>query len=110
MKKYIYIIITILCPVFSQAQFSINSGLDDISYSSPKEYEIGGITISGTNYFNPSTIRSISGLSVGGKIKVPGDKITKAIKNLWEQKLFDSTHFHILTISKNNHPIAPSPL
>ena len=89
MRKYIYIItITFLLPLFTQAQFSINSGLDDINYSSPKEYEIGGITISGTNYFNPSTIRSISGLSVGERIKVPGDKITKAIKNLWEQKLF----------------------
>jgi len=88
MKKYIYIIITFLLPFFTQAQFSINSGLDDINYSSPKEYEIGGITISGTNYFNPSTIRSIAALSVGERLKVPGDKITKAIKNLWEQKLF----------------------
>ena len=38
MKRYIYIIATILLPVFSQAQFSINSGLDDINYSTPKEY------------------------------------------------------------------------
>ena len=89
MKKYIYIIIiTFLLPLFTYGQFSINSGVDDINYSSPKEYEIGGVTISGTNYFNPSTIRSISGLSVGERIKVPGDKITKAIKNLWGQKLF----------------------
>ncbi len=88
MKKYLHIVIVLLLPVITQAQFSINSGLADISYSNPKEYTIGGITISGSNYFNPNTIRSISGLTVDDKIKVPGDKITKAIKNLWEQKLF----------------------
>ncbi|MGB0881664.1 MAG: outer membrane protein assembly factor BamA [Vicingaceae bacterium] len=88
MKQYLYIFLFTFLPLFSLGQFSINSGLDDLSYSSPKEYEIGGITVSGTNYFNPVTIRSISGLSVGERIKVPGDKITKAIRSLWEQKLF----------------------
>jgi outer membrane protein insertion porin family len=31
---------------------------------------------------------SISGLKVGERIMIPGDNITKAIKNLWEQGLF----------------------
>jgi len=88
MKKFIYIIIVVFVPSLIKAQFSINSGLDDISYSNPKEYEIGGITISGANYFNPATIKSISGLSIGDKITVPGEKTTGAIKKLWEQKLF----------------------
>ena len=88
MRKYIYIILMMLTPFMVKAQFSINSGLDDISYSNPQEYEIGGLTISGVNYFNPATIKGISGLAVGDKITVPGDKTTKAIKSLWEQKLF----------------------
>jgi len=88
MRKYSYIILILLSPVLAKAQFSINSGLEDISYSNPKNYEIGGITISGTNYFNPITISAISGLAVGDNVMVPGDKITKAIKNLWDQKLF----------------------
>ncbi len=74
------------CVLFGQ--FSINSGLNDINYSTPKTYEIGGITISGSNYFNPSTIKVLSGLAVGDEVQVPGDEITKAIKNLWGQKLF----------------------
>ena len=88
MRKYSYIILLLLSPFLVKAQFSINSGLEDISYSNPKNYEIGGITISGTNYFNPITISAISGLTVGETVMVPGDKITKAIKNLWDQKLF----------------------
>ncbi len=75
-------------PCLVEAQFSINSGLEDISYSTPREYEIGGITISGVNYFNPATIKAISGLAIGDRIKVPGDKTTQAIKKLWQQKLF----------------------
>lgn len=87
MKKLIYIL-AILFPVCLQAQFSINSGLNDISYSTPKTYEIGGITVSGTNYFNPATIKVISGLTVGEKIEVPGTKVTKALQSLWDQDLF----------------------
>ena len=88
MKKYKYVIIILLMPSLAEAQFSINTGLEDISYSNPKEYEIGGITISGINYFNPATIRAISGLAIGDRIKIPGDKTTKAIRKLWDQKLF----------------------
>ena len=89
MRKCFYILLLLLsAPIIADAQFSINSGLDDINYSTPKEYEIGGITISGISYFNPATIRSISGLAIGDKIKVPGDRITQAIRKLWDQKLF----------------------
>jgi outer membrane protein insertion porin family len=90
MRNYSYIIILLLLlmPFIGNAQFSINSGLDDINYSNPQEYEIGGITISGINYFNPTTIKSISGLAVGDQITIPGEKATSAIKKLWEQKLF----------------------
>ncbi|PCJ01540.1 MAG: outer membrane protein assembly factor BamA [Flavobacteriales bacterium] len=98
MRKYIYIILVVLVPTIVDAQFSINSGLDDISYSTPREYEIGGITISGINYFNPVTIRAISGLSIGDKIKVPGDKTTQAIKKLWEQKLFSDVELRATKI------------
>ena len=75
MRKYIYIILIVLVPTIVDAQFSINSGLDDISYSTPREYEIGGITISGVNYFNPVTIKAISGLSIGDKITISAGQI-----------------------------------
>lgn len=88
MRNFIYISLLLLCPVFSFAQFSINSGVNDINYSTPKGYEVGGITVSGSDYFNPNTVKILSGLTVGDEIQVPGDKVTKAIKNLWDQKLF----------------------
>ncbi len=60
---------------------------NQIDYSSPKQYEIGEIEVSGAEYLDHNALISLSGLKVGDKIKVPGDDITGAIKKLWEQGL-----------------------
>ena len=81
----------ILFPVVVlQAQISINSDLSKIDYSHPKEYTLGGITVSGVKYLDKNVILMLSDLEVGKKIKVPGDDITTAIRNLWDQGLFDN--------------------
>ena len=59
-----------------------------IDYSSPKKYEIGGVTVTGVQNLNKNTLLEISGLKVGEEITIPSDKISSAIKNLWKQGLF----------------------
>lgn len=59
-----------------------------MDYRIPQEYEIGGITVSGTVTTDPNAVKLFTGLLVGDKITVPGDRISRAIRNLWEQKLF----------------------
>ena len=59
-----------------------------LDYSNPKNYELGGVIINGANNLNNSTLLAISNLTIGEKIEIPGEKITKAITNLWEQGLF----------------------
>lgn len=59
-----------------------------MDYGFPQEYEIGGITVSGTQTTDPNAIKLFSGLQVGERITVPGDRIARAIRNLWDQKLF----------------------
>src|ERR1700753_695663 len=55
----------------------------------PREYTIGGIKIAGTKYLDESLLTSISGLTVGDKVTIPGgDNFSKAIQNLWKQNLF----------------------
>ena len=54
----------------------------------PQEYEIGGITVSGTLSTDPNAVKLFTGLQVGDKVTVPGDAISRAIRNLWAQKLF----------------------
>ncbi len=57
-------------------------------YSETKEFEIGGINVMGNDYSDENAITSISGLRVGEKIRIPGNKIPKAIKALWKLRLF----------------------
>lgn len=67
----------------------------NINYSdTPKEYEIADIKVSGNCSFDKSVIISYSGLSVGQKIKIPGDQISKSIKKFWKQGLFSDVKIY----------------
>ncbi len=57
----------------------------DYSYTSPKEYEIGGITVTGVKFLDANALITISGLNVGDKLMLPSEKIGLAIKKLWDQ-------------------------
>ena len=82
--------------------FSLTAQIKNtIDYSSPKIYEIGGIMIEGAHNLNNSTLITITGLSIGEEIKIPGDKITKAITKLWEQGLFSDVNITIDKIIEN---------
>ncbi len=59
-----------------------------MDYSYPKEYTIGGITVSGCVTRDPNAVKLFSGLKVGDKVTIPGDRIGKAIHAIWDQKLF----------------------
>lgn len=80
----------VLLTVSLQAQINL-SGNDSTSLdlSAAKEYEIGGITISGADHLDPNVLTLLSGLTVGDKVKVPGEKFSTAIDNLWKQGLFE---------------------
>ena len=71
------------------AQIQVGNDMSDIDYSLPRDYEIAGITVTGVKHLDPQVLVMISGLQVGETIKVPGDKITDAIRKLWEQGLFE---------------------
>ena len=73
----------------ANAQIQVGNDLSEVDYSFPREYEIGGITVTGVEYVDPAVVVMLSGLHVGMKVKVPGDKISDAIRRLWEQGLFD---------------------
>lgn len=61
-----------------------------IDYAKPKEYTIGGITSSGSKYYDASSMLSISGLREGDKIQIPGPAITDAIKKLMDQGILEN--------------------
>ena len=71
----------------AKAQIKIGEDSLAIDYSTPKEYEIAGITVTGVKFLDENALKILSGLTVGEKVKVPGDKFSKAIENLWQQFL-----------------------
>lgn len=61
---------------------------EPVDYAEPKEFEIGGIEVIGAGARDPNAIKSVAGLKKGDMVKIPGDKITNAIKKLWKLRLF----------------------
>lgn len=70
--------------------------------NAPKEYIIGGITVSGTQSLDKDVLITISKLKVGDRIKVPGDKMAASIKDLWAQGLFDDVQINITDIRQDS--------
>lgn len=70
----------------------------EISYLNPQEFTIGGTNVIGTQFLDKSVLITISKLTTGDKIMVPGDVTSNAVKNLWAQGLFDDVKLNIAEI------------
>jgi outer membrane protein insertion porin family len=57
-------------------------------FGEPKEYEIGGVRVSGAQFSDETALIAISGFKAGSKLRFPGPEIPRAIKALWKLKLF----------------------
>ena len=88
--KYWKTLLLVLClgPVSLLAQQSPSDTIPLMEWTTPTEYEIGGITVTGAFNSDENAIKSVSGLRVGEKVTIPGNDITKAILNLWKLRLF----------------------
>jgi len=89
MKRLSFLLLFILSflainPVFGQVVDSI----PNIDYSNPADYEIGGVEVRGNNYSDATALKSIAGLKIGNKLRIPGPGIAAGIKALWKLKLF----------------------
>ena len=85
MTKRIAVLIALLISSFMHAQIST---INDVEIIPGVEYEIGGITVSGTENLDNTVVILLSGLTVGDKVSIPGGKLSTAVKNLWKQGLF----------------------
>lgn len=94
MKKLIFLIISLI-PVLS---FSQKNNID-VDYSIPKKYILSEIIVTGSDNISKGLVVAYTGLIVGSEITVPGDEISKAITNLWKQKLFSDIRIDIEKIN-----------
>ncbi len=98
MMKILFIILTFILCASSQLTAQVDGDETTINFGVQKEYEIGGITISGTQYLNESIIITLSGLTVGDKIVIPGEHLATAIESLWKQGLFANVKIYITKV------------
>ena len=93
------LVILSMCNIVGYGQVIVGSdGQNEpikIDYSNPKEYEVGGITSSGTA---PLDQRLLS-FHVGDRISIPGDEISNSVKSLWKTGLFDDVEITVTRIS-----------
>ena len=64
------------------------------NYGESRDYEIGGIKVTGAVFSDENALKSIAGFRVGDRIRIPGGDIPRAMKSLWNLKLF--TNIQIL--------------
>lgn len=87
--------------ISSYAQVSLGPGIE---INSSVEYEVGAIIVTGADNLDHTVITLLSGISVGDKITIPGDKLSQAVKNLWSQRLFED--IRIKVVQKNGSVIS----
>ncbi len=77
---------------------SLSLSAQNLSGANGKEYIIGDIKVTGTTTYNENTVITFTGLKKGERIFLPGDKISKVIKKLWDLELFSDINFYITNV------------
>ncbi len=74
-----------------------------VDYSrTPRQYTLGGITVSGAKDYDDFLLIGLSGLQQGQKITIPGDEITAAVKRYWKHGLFSNVSIRVDSIIRDS--------
>ncbi|WP_347175470.1 outer membrane protein assembly factor BamA [Polaribacter uvawellassae] len=107
MSKYTIVVLLLLSflTVNVNGQTNNTSSKDtiptNIPYVKGQEYILGGITVTGLKKFSEETVKIFTGLRNGQMIKLPGDKLTSAIKKLYDSKQFSDVDVYLAKIDGN---------
>ena len=93
LKTYINSLLILIALIFSSAAIAQNDDLNNA-----KDYVIGDITVTGDTSFSPQTVIAYSGLRKGESILIPGEKISNAVKKLWNSNLFSSINIFLTKV------------
>lgn len=70
----------------------------DLPLGQGKKYTIGKIEVTGTVSYNEQTVVAFTGLKTGEEIFIPGDRLSKVLKKLWDLDLFSDINFYITNV------------
>ncbi|WP_229217038.1 outer membrane protein assembly factor BamA [Dyadobacter luteus] len=63
---------------------STSSSAISFDAADPKEYTISEVTVSGTQFLDPNSMISISGLKPGDKVRIPGPAIPSSVRKMMD--------------------------
>jgi outer membrane protein insertion porin family len=90
-----------MCSLFCYGQVQLTAGDEnqenEIDFSYPKTYEIGGITYSGVTMFDTRLLL----FKVGDMIELPGEQISKSIKNIWKSGMYEDIDITLTRVVGN---------
>ncbi|WP_127845238.1 BamA/OMP85 family outer membrane protein [Psychroflexus aestuariivivens] len=78
--------------------FCNTANAQNVPQSTGKKYTIGEIIVSGSTSYNENTVIAFTGLKSGDEIYIPGDKISKVLKKLWDLGLFSDINFYLVNV------------
>ncbi|MDB5021601.1 MAG: outer membrane protein assembly complex, YaeT protein [Pedobacter sp.] len=91
-----------ITPPAKQATPSLKVNGTELDYFNPKEYIIGGTTLTGTKYLDKDVIITLSKLIKGERVTLPGEATSNAIKTLWANGLFDDVKINITKLEEDS--------
>jgi outer membrane protein insertion porin family len=107
MSKYTIVVLFLLCFLTVNVNGQTNNAsskdtiVTKISYVKGQEYVLGAITVTGLKKFSEETVKIFTGLRNGQLIKLPGDKLTSAIKKLYDSKQFSNVDVYLAKLDGN---------
>ena len=79
-----------------------NDSIVSIStFEKGEKYTLGELSVSGVQQFSEQSVKVYSGLKTGQEINIPGDKLSSAIKKLYETKRFSAVDVYLNKIDGN---------
>ena len=97
-RVFITLVFTVFIVLISTAQEETIRSKDSLKFERGKEYILGDFSILGLQKFGEQTVKVHSGLTKGSKIKLPGDKLTSAIKRLYETDQFSKVDVYLVKL------------
>jgi outer membrane protein insertion porin family len=96
MKNIFWAVVLACFSIGAQAQ---EVGTSDFNLIPGVDYEIGGITVTGSQNLDANVVIMLTNLRVGDDIQFPDPKISDAIRTLWRQQLFEDITFKVVNKS-----------
>src|SRR6188768_1000436 len=97
-RSSLFILLLLFSSFAAKAQLQLGEEAK-IDFSNPREYELAGITVSGVEFLDENVLITLTGLTVGERYKMPGEKISLAVENLWKQGLLADIRIKVTRIT-----------